>query len=543
MGRPATLRIDILADAKGVGRGVDDADSHLSRLGTGAKRVGLAVGAGLAAGVVAVGAFAKSAVDEASHVQQSFGGLEAVFGKNARTVKAWANGAATAVGLSKAEYADLAAVIGSQLTGMHQPLDEATRHTNDLVKMGADLAATFGGSTKDAVEALSSTLKGEFDPIERYGISIKQSDINARLAAEGHDKLTGAALKTATAQAALEMITEASAKAHGQFAAQTSTLAEQQQILGAKFDNVKATIGAALIPILTGLFVFVSSTLGPGIERLAGQLGTQLGPTLSLVGHFITSQVIPAAVQLVTWYGSHVGPVLAQVGHIISADLIPVFLSVAHFILTRVVPAVEQLAGPIFGGLRSILHSVGSAVDAHREQLATLGTALETVAGWVLKLAKPIGAVLGPALSAVGVILGTTITVIADLVGWLKTAVDWVGKLSGPLSKVGGVIGKIGGIFGGPPLAGGIGGLIGGSPSYAPGGGLATAALGDPAQLGLLSRSQGGGRVLVLDQRTIDGRIYVDGALDPVAVARQLSDLLADHDVRLGRATAWAPGT
>ena len=42
--------------------------------------------------------------------------------------------------------------------------------TLDLVKIGADLSATYGGTAKDAIEALNAAMRGESDPIERYGI-------------------------------------------------------------------------------------------------------------------------------------------------------------------------------------------------------------------------------------------------------------------------------------------------------------------------------------------------------------------------------------
>jgi phage-related minor tail protein len=95
----------------------------------------------LAGASTAVIAFGASAVKSASRTEQAMGGIEAVFGKNAGTVKKWASGAADSVGLAKSEYAEFAAVIGSQLKGMGLPMDQVTNKTGDLIKMGADLAA------------------------------------------------------------------------------------------------------------------------------------------------------------------------------------------------------------------------------------------------------------------------------------------------------------------------------------------------------------------------------------------------------------------
>src|SRR5213592_4701400 len=118
IGSRAKLGVDVDVDASGVDPGVDRANSKLGKLGGIAKGAGAAVAGGLAiAGAAAVG-FAVKAVGSASHVEQAFGALDAVYGKNAAQVKKWANGAATSVGLAKSEYADLSAVIGSQLQGM-----------------------------------------------------------------------------------------------------------------------------------------------------------------------------------------------------------------------------------------------------------------------------------------------------------------------------------------------------------------------------------------------------------------------------------------
>ena len=44
-----------------------------------------------------------------------------------------------------------------------------------MICVDVDLAATFGGTTTDAVQALGSALKGMFDSLEKCGVSIKCS--------------------------------------------------------------------------------------------------------------------------------------------------------------------------------------------------------------------------------------------------------------------------------------------------------------------------------------------------------------------------------
>jgi hypothetical protein len=287
-GRPAILKVDIVADAKGVGPGVSDAESRFGKLGSAASKVGKAVGLGLAAAGVAAVGFGVASVKAASAVEQSTGAIESIYGKAAGAVKRYADSAANDLGLAKSEYQDLAAVVGAQLTNMGQSQREAAQSSRDLIGTGADLAATFGGSVSDAVSAVSSLLKGERDPIERYGVSIKQADIDARLAAQGLEGLTGKALAQAQANATLSLLTDQTAKSHGAFARESDTLAGKQERLRAQFENVKATVGSALLPMLVSLFGWVQDKLIPGATRFADQLSANLGPSIRQVGGFIT---------------------------------------------------------------------------------------------------------------------------------------------------------------------------------------------------------------------------------------------------------------
>lgn len=219
----------------------------------------------------------KQIVTAASDAQQSIGATESVFGKYADGVISDSKRAAKAVGLSSNEYRELSNVMGAMLKNSGMPMKKLGKQTDDLVNLGADLAATYGGTTKDAVAALSSLMRGEADPIERYGVSIKQSDVNARLASKGQDKLTGSAKKQAEQMARLELLNKQTASAQGQFGRESGTLAGQQQRLTAQVDNLKASLGTALLPILTKTLGYVNENGPKLIASLKGGVETVKG--------------------------------------------------------------------------------------------------------------------------------------------------------------------------------------------------------------------------------------------------------------------------
>jgi len=170
------------------------------------KKAARAFGVAAAASAAAAIKIGKDAVMAASDVSQQFGALDAVFGSNSVQLKEFSKSMVD-YGLSTADAARYAALLGTQLTGLGMTQEDAIARTKELEILAADLAATYGGTTADAVAALSSTFKGEYNPIERYGVALRKSDITARVAAKGLGKLTGDVLKAAEAQAAYELIT------------------------------------------------------------------------------------------------------------------------------------------------------------------------------------------------------------------------------------------------------------------------------------------------------------------------------------------------
>lgn len=264
-----TVKVTLIAVAQPYVKGVTEAGAATTKLGkeidgvggkakgaegalggAGAALKGMAVAGAAVAGTALV-AFLRDSVKAAGDLEQSVGGVDAVFKDSAAAVHEFGKNSAEAVGLSRNEFNELITVTGALLK--NKGLEDFTGKSLDLVKVGADLAATFGGPTSQAVEALNAAMRGESNPIERYGITLNESAVNAELASKGLSKLTGSALEQAKAQARLDIITRQSADAHGKFAGEANTLQGQQQRLNAEWENAKAELGGALLPAVTAV--------------------------------------------------------------------------------------------------------------------------------------------------------------------------------------------------------------------------------------------------------------------------------------------------
>ena len=397
-GKTAILSIKIIADGKQAGREFKDTNEQVGKFDDGLRKA--SVGAGIA--VAAIAGVAVAAGNAASDLQQSTGAVESVFGQYADGIKANAEAAAQAVGLSKNSYNELASVLGAQLKNMGMPMDEVATQTEDLVGLGADLAATFGGSTADAVGALSSLLRGERDPIEKYGVSIKQADIAAKMAAMGLDGLEGEAAKAAETQAMLALLTEQTADAQGQFSRESDTAAGAQQRANAEWENAMAALGEGLLPVMAyfaGLLADVAQWVGENTElviTIAAVIGTMAAAILLVNGAitaYRTIATIATAAQIawnVAMSANPLGLIILAIAAVVAAIVFlitnweqvkEVAVAVWETIVDWVMKAVEWLH------LDDIINGIVKAFTWLKDVAADVWDSIiggiEAVIGWV----------------------------------------------------------------------------------------------------------------------------------------------------------------
>ena len=240
--------LKIVADVKDATKGIDQVEQSASGMSTKVSNIGRSIATGLAVGAVAN--FGRASVLAASEAQQSVGAMSSVFGEFADDMDKFGSTSAENLGITQQAFNQLSAVTGSLLKNAGLPMEQVTKSTQDLTSRASDLSAMFGTDVTDAVEAMGSAFKGEFDSLEKYGVSLKASDIEARAMAEGYVDASGKVTDAGKAIATQELIMEQSAAAAGTFAAEADTLAGRTQIMTARFNDTQAELGAKLLPIV-----------------------------------------------------------------------------------------------------------------------------------------------------------------------------------------------------------------------------------------------------------------------------------------------------
>ena len=255
-----------------IGKGMEDGAKKGTKKVSGALKAGLAGVAVAAGGAISVGMF-KGLIDEASDAQQSIGATEAIFGKYSDQVIKKSKEAAQAQGMSANEYRENGNLIAALWKNQGVAADELADKTHTMLGVGADLSAMYGGTATEAVEALTGAYKGEYNSLEKYGISLTAATVNAEAMAVANvnsakewNALSQEQQAAAKQQATTNLIMEQSADAQGQAAREADTYAGQMQRLQASLANTKETLGTALLPVVTGFVEVLNKNVVPAID-------------------------------------------------------------------------------------------------------------------------------------------------------------------------------------------------------------------------------------------------------------------------------------
>ena len=428
------LEVQILGQYKNLTKATKGAAGELNKLKSTTQNIGKSINRTLATiGVglsfVALQRGISSVVTEASNLEQGIGATKAVFKGFADGVVEESKRAANAFGLSSVQYLQSANLIGAQLSNLGFSQAEYTKQSQGLVELGADLAATFGGTTYDAVLALSAVFRGEYNQVEKYGVALRKSDITARVAQKGFKNLTGEALKQQEALAALEILYGQTASAQGQFARETDTFAGSMQILKANLDNAKVSLGEGFTPALVTFGTWITDNIGV-INGLTDAIGVKLADAFASTGgaaETFGAKIINAITDLTEFLNGTADADNTFVK--ISESLTPLLEVLGAFgeIAKGVLAVVNGLFDGLFGWINLFLPA-GEQVNGLAGFLSLLGKFLQEVGYWI----GYVGSFLVPFTGAFKILGG----VLGAFSKTGKAVVDFFKNVGGFVSKI-----------------------------------------------------------------------------------------------------------
>lgn len=475
MAEVASAYVSLVPSARGFGSKLTsqvggEVDGAGKRLGSG---FGRAFGALAAVGAgAALGSFFKGAIDGASGLVEAGTKIEAIFGKGSQAVQDFASKGAQALGQTKLEVLNASATFGTFGKAAGLSGGKLAEFSTGFTSLATDLASFNNTTPEQAVEAIGSALRGEAEPMRQFGVLLDDATLRNEALKLGLIETTKEALtpqqKVLAAQAAIYKQTT---DAQGDFERTSGGLANQQRILSASFKDLQASIGAALLPVVTKFVTFLNTSMIPGLTALGSFLSANVGPAFAAIGAAIsgvfsggagggflasltaigaaiqvnflpvlqtmgetfTGTLLPAVTALASYLAAQLFPVFTQIAGIISGQVVPIVASLAQFLYGTLYPAIIGVATAVLSNLRPVFEALvstfqGSVLPAVQQLLAkfrewqptiqkVIGVIVQII-GKVLEFAAAVlGKVLPPVIKFAGFLLSNLVPAVAAVIG------------------------------------------------------------------------------------------------------------------------------
>jgi hypothetical protein len=292
-----------------VGDGVQKAIAEFKKLETTGQKAQFALKKSFVPAVAVLGgltAAAVPAVQAASDLNETISKTSVIFGEADEAIFDFADNAASSLGQTRQQALDAAATFGTFGKAAGLTGKELGTFSTDFTKLASDLASFNNTTPEEAVVALGAALRGESEPMRRFGVllsadavaakalsmglvtatvdmdkvniatqkadiafqkhtetvnkygensieaaktslALEQAENRLAAAVDGTNDKLSASAKTLATQA---LIMEATKDAQGDFARTSDGLANSQRILTAQVKDLQAELGSILLPIV-----------------------------------------------------------------------------------------------------------------------------------------------------------------------------------------------------------------------------------------------------------------------------------------------------
>jgi hypothetical protein len=236
------------------GKGVADAQREFKSLTTTTQKAGFILQRALLPAAAAIGTITQviaPAIRAASDFEEATSKVNVIFGRASKSVKDFANTAARELGQSKQSVLDAAGAFGTFGKAAGLAGEDLSTFTTDFVTLSTDLASFNNTSPEEAVQAIGAALRGEAEPLRRFGVLLNDATLKAEAMKLGIYDGSGALTAQQKILAAQAAIYKQTGDAQGDFARTADNLANKQRTLSALFKDFQIQLGQKLLPAAT----------------------------------------------------------------------------------------------------------------------------------------------------------------------------------------------------------------------------------------------------------------------------------------------------
>ncbi len=233
------------------GKGVAQAQREFKSLSTTTQKAGFILQRALLPAAAAIGTITQvigPAIKAASDFEEATSKVNVIFGQASKSIKTFATTAATSLGQSKQSVLDAAGAFGTFGKSAGLAGEDLALFTTDFITLSTDLASFNNTSPEEAVQAIGAALRGESEPLRRFGVLLNDATLKSEAMRLGIYKGSGALTAQQKILAAQAAIYKQTGDAQGDFARTADGLANSQRTLTALFKNLQIELGQKLLP-------------------------------------------------------------------------------------------------------------------------------------------------------------------------------------------------------------------------------------------------------------------------------------------------------
>jgi hypothetical protein len=249
-----TLKLNLLADVDQFSKSLNKADDNTNKFRKNVQKYGKQAAAAFAVAAAAAAGYAVKigleGVKAASDLNEEIGKAEVIFGDVSDEIMAFAKTADRALGLTQKEAIAASSTFATFGKAAGLTGKDLSKFSKGATTLASDLASFYNTSADEAITAIGAALRGEAEPIRKFGVLLNDASLKAKAMEMGLYDGKGALDVQAKSLAAYEVILDQTTDAQGDFNRTSEGLAAQQKIFDAQLENLKTTMGQSLLPVM-----------------------------------------------------------------------------------------------------------------------------------------------------------------------------------------------------------------------------------------------------------------------------------------------------
>ena len=292
--------VKFLTDTKGIQSAGKDVEASTTGIRGALGKVATAVGAAFVADKVV--AFARDSIKSAQDLNANMSRTKTIFGDSSDSVIAWSKNAATSLRMSQSEALAASNTLGKTLVGSFGMSGAAAGEMSmGVVQLAKDMAVFNRVPFEEAMDKITAGMNGQARGLKTLGVNLSETEVKQKAFEMGLISTTKGAMDPAVkAQATYQVLLKKTALQQGATAKTSGSLMANQEMLTARWEDAKAQLGNALLPVMTQLSGLMTSQLMPVIAvvgNLFERFGVVLVPLVAIIAAVVAITKVWTIVQ------------------------------------------------------------------------------------------------------------------------------------------------------------------------------------------------------------------------------------------------------